>query len=45
MYKIVYMNSDVEPVAGFRTDNKENALKLVDAWNENFTSQVVIAEV
>ena len=39
MYKIVWLNSDVEPVPGFRTNNKENALKLVDAWNMNFDSK------
>lgn len=39
MYKIVWKGSDVEPVVGFRTDNKENAQKLVDAWNINFASK------
>ena len=42
MYKIVLMDSGDEPVKGYRTDNKENAQKLVDAWNENFDSQVVV---
>ena len=45
MYKIVWINSDVEPVVGFRTDNRENAQKLVDAWNINFDSkqEVIVA--
>ena len=41
MYKIVYMNSDVEPVAGFRTDNAAAAQKLADAWNVNFESKKI----
>ena len=42
MYKIVWANSDVEPVIGFRTDSKENAQKLVDAWSLNFGSELEI---
>ena len=44
MYKIVWINSDVEPVVGYRTNNKENAQKLVDAWNLNFTSKQEVVE-
>ena len=45
MYKIVWLNSNVEPVPGYRTDNKGSAKKLVDAWNINFDSklEVVVA--
>ena len=44
MYKIVWLNTEVEPVVGFRTDNKENAQKLVEAWNINFASKQEVVE-
>ena len=44
MYKIVWMNTEVEPVVGFRTNNMENAQKLVDAWNINFSSKQEVVE-
>ena len=44
MYKIVWLNTEVEPVPGFRTGSKENALKLVNAWNINFASKQEVVE-
>ena len=44
MYKIVLLNTNEEPVIGFRTNNKENAQKLVDAWNINFASKLEVVE-
>lgn len=38
MYKIVWLDTDVEPVPGYRTDSKDNAQKLVEAWNINFVA-------
>ena len=45
MYKIVWLNTDVEPVIGFRANNKENAQKLVDAWSINFSSRLEVVKV
>ena len=45
MYKIVWENTDVEPVLGYRTDNKENAQKLVDAWSLNFCEKLEVVKV
>ena len=44
MYKIVWLNTEVEPVPGFRADSKENAQKLVEAWNINFASKQEVIE-
>ena len=44
MYKIVWLNTEVEPVVGFRTNSRENAQKLVDAWNLNFDSKQEVVE-
>ena len=44
MYKIVWINTDVEPVIGFRTNSKENAQKLVDAWSMNFSSSLEVVQ-
>ena len=45
MYKIVWENTDTEPVVGYRTNNKENAQALVDAWSVNFSSRLEVVEV
>ena len=44
MYKIVWINSGIEPVVGYRTNSRENAQKLVDAWNINFDSKQEVVE-
>ena len=44
MYKIVWANTNVEPVIGYRTDNKENAQKLVDAWSINFCEKLEVVK-
>ena len=44
MYKIVWLNTDEEPVIGYRTTNKENAQKLVDAWSINFCEKLEVVK-
>lgn len=44
MYKIVWIDSDLEPVPGYRTDNRDAAEMLVDAWNVNFEKKITVVE-
>ena len=45
MYKIMWLNSDVEPVAGFRSSSRADAQKLVDAWNANFDKKIRVVSI
>lgn len=44
MYKIVWIDSGLEPVPGYRTDNRDAAEKLVDAWDANFSEKITVVE-
>ena len=45
MYKIMWLNSDSEPVAGYRSNSRADAQKLVDAWNANFDEKIRIVDI